>query len=148
MEQAQQSDASVLLGTWQLQSFTTTDIATGEKSQLFGAHPTGYLNYGSDGRMYAIVLDGTRTAPADLVPTDAERIELFKGLCSYAGTYSIAGDEVSHRVDASWNQAWTGTIQVRRFTVDGNRLTISTLPARNPVTGNECVSELAWVKVE
>jgi hypothetical protein len=148
MKQAQQSDASVLLGTWTLQSFSTTDLATGQKTHFFGAHPTGYLNYCADGRMYAILVEEERKTPADLVPTDAERIDLFKGLCSYAGTYSIEGDEVSHRIDISWNESWTGTTQVRRFRIDGNQLYLSTLPARNPITGNgECVSELAWIKV-
>jgi hypothetical protein len=137
-----------LLGTWKLQSFTTEDLATGQKTDLFGAHPGGYLSYGSDGRMYAILVEEGRRAPADLVPTDTERIGLFNGFSAYAGTYRVEGDTVSHFVDASWNESWTGTTQVRRFRIDRNCLHITTLPARNPVTGKECISELVWVKVE
>lgn len=148
MARAKQTASAVLLGTWKLQSFTTEDLVTGEKTDLFGAHPCGYLNYGADKRMYAILLEENRTAPADLVPTDAERIALFNGSCAYAGTWSIEGDLVSHHVDASWNESWTGTIQLRRFRIDGKYLHITTLPARNPVTGKECISELVWVKVE
>jgi hypothetical protein len=136
------------LGTWKLQSFTTEDLATGQKTDLFGAHPGGFLSYGPDGRMYAILLKEGRKAPTDFVPTDAERIDLYSGFSSYAGTYSIEGDRVSHHIDASWNQAWTGTTLVRQFRIEGKYLYITTLPEKNPVTGKESVSALVWVKVD
>jgi hypothetical protein len=148
MMETRQDSASLLLGTWKLLSFTTEELDTGQTARFFGDHPSGYLNYCADGRMYAILLADERKAPADLVPTDAERIDLYNGLCSYAGTYRIDGDQVSHRIDVSWNQSWTGTTQVRRYRIDGNRLHITTLPAQNPLTGRECVSELVWIKVE
>jgi Lipocalin-like domain len=148
MTQERQNCTGPHLGTWKLQSFTTEDLDTGEKTDLFGAHPSGYLSYGPDCRMYAILVEEERKAPADVVPTDAERVDLYSGFSSYAGTYSIEGDRVSHHVDASWNQSWTGTTLVRRFRIDGKCLYIETLPARNPITGSECISVLVWVKVE
>lgn len=141
------NDSSALLGTWKLQSFTTEDLTNGEKTDLFGAHPDGYLSYGPDGRMQAILLKEGRKAPFGVVPTDAERIELYSGLSAYAGTYSIDGDLVSHHVDASWNESWTGTVQVRQFRIDGQCLYIKTLPDKNPITGKQSVSVLVWVKV-
>jgi hypothetical protein len=66
-----------------------------------------------------VTADISPAAPAGVVPTDAERIELYSGLSAYAGRYSIEGDLVSHDVDASWNQSWTGTVQVRQFRIDG-----------------------------
>jgi hypothetical protein len=83
-----------------------------------------------------------------LVPTDAERVDLYGGFSSYAGTYSIEGDMISHHVDASWNQFWTGTTQVRQFSIEGKYLYIKTLPARNPVTGKGSISVSVWVKVD
>lgn len=148
MIQEPQQCAGPLLGTWKLQSFTTEDLVTGQKSDLFGAHPSGYLSYGSDGRMHAILAEEGRNAPTDLIPTDAERIRLYNGFSAYAGTYSIDGDQVSHHVDASWNQSWTGTTQVRKFRIEGSCLYITTLPDRNPVTGKESISELVWIKVD
>jgi hypothetical protein len=148
MQQDPKPGSAALLGTWKLQAFTTQDLATGQKTDLFGAHPSGYLSYGPDNRMYAILIEEARRAPADLVPTDAERIALYNGFSAYAGTYRVEGDTVSHDVDASWNESWTGTTQVRQFRIDGKLLHIATLPARNPVTGRECISELVWVKVE
>jgi hypothetical protein len=136
------------LGTWKLESYTTEDIATGQKSTLLGSHPSGYLSYGSDCRMHAILVKDGRKPPATFVPTDAERIDLYNGFIAYAGTYRIEGDKVSHQVDASWNQSWTGTTQVRRFRIDGNRLYITTLPTKNALTGKESSSVLIWTKVE
>lgn len=148
MTQKQMTCTGPQLGTWKLLSFTTEDLATGEKIALFGAHPGGYLNYGSDGRMYAILLKEGLKAPVDLVPTHTECIKLYSGLCSYAGTYSVEGDRISHHIDASWNPAWTGTTQVRQFRIDGQYLHIRTLPDRNPVSGKQSVSVLVWIKVE
>jgi hypothetical protein len=148
MGQERQSCTGPQLGTWKLQSFRTEDLATGQKTDLFGAHPSGYLSYGPDCRMYAILIKEGRKGPAELFPTDAERVDLYDGFVSYAGTYSIEGDRVSHHVDASWNQSWTGTTQVRQFKIDGKYLYIKTLPAKNPLTGKESTSELVWVKVE
>ena len=148
MTQERQNDTGPHLGTWKLQCFTTEDLATGQKTDLFGAHPGGYLNYGPDGRMYAILVKEGRNAPIDLVPTDTERIDLYSGFSSYAGSYTIEGDRVSHHIDASWNQVWTGATQVRQFRIDGKYLYIKTLPDKNPVTGKESTSALVWVKVE
>lgn len=135
------------LGTWKLQSFTDEDMESGQKTAPFGAHPSGYLNYGPDGRMYAILLMEGRKAPDTLVPTDAERVDLYSGFIAYAGTYTIDGDQVSHHIDASWNQSWTGTTQVRQFKIDGDSLYIRTLPAKNPMTGKESSAVLVWNKV-
>jgi hypothetical protein len=146
--QQRQNCTGPQLGTWKLQSYTTEDLATGQKTDLFGAHPSGYLSYGPDCRMYAILVKEGRKAPNTFVPTDAERVDLYSGLIAYAGTYSIEGDKVSHHVDASWNQSWTGTTQVRQFRIDGNSLYIRSLPARNPITGKESSSVLVWIKVE
>jgi len=89
-----------------------------------------------------------RKVPANLVPTDAERIGLYNGLTAYAGTYSITGGIVSHYIDASWNEAWTGTTQPRQFKIDGKTLQIKTLSGqKSTITGKEVVIELVWTKV-
>ena len=148
MGQERQNCTGPQLGTWKLQSYTTEDLATGQKSDLFGAHPSGYLSYGPDCRMSTILVKEGRKAPNSVVPTDAERVDLYSGFIAYAGTYTIEGDKVSHHIDASWNQSWTGTTQVRQFKIDGKSLDIKTLPSKNPLTGKESSSVLVWVKVE
>jgi len=146
--QQHQTCAGPQLGTWKLQSFKTQDIETGQTTGPYGAHPTGYLSYGSDCRMYAIIVREARKPPAGLVATDAEKIELFGGLLAYAGTYTINGDKVSHHVDTSWNEAWTGTTQVRQFKIEGSSLQIRSMPARNPRDGRQTTAVLIWTKVQ
>ena len=136
------------LGTWKLQSYTIEDLATHETTHIFGTSPTGYISYGPDCRMYTIAVEEGRKAPASLVATEAESIELYGGLFSYAGTYSFENDKISHHVDASWNQAWTGTTQVRQFSIEGRTLHVRTMPSKNALTGREAVSVLTWTKVE
>lgn len=146
--QQRQTCAAPQLGTWKLQSLTTEDLETGQKAEPLGPHPSGYLTYGPDCRMAVAIVKDDRKGPAALVPTDAEKIDLYDGLIAYAGTYAVDGDKVSHHVDVSWNQAWTGTTQVRQFTIDGNTLHIRTKPAKNPSTGKQGTADLVWTKVE
>jgi len=136
------------LGTWALQSFVTEDSETKEETHLFGLHPSGYIYYGPDCRMYAILIKGDRRAPAGDVPTDVEKVELFSGFFSYAGSYTVDGDKVSHHIDASWNQAWTGTTQVRQFKIEGNTLRNRTMPSKNAMTGRQSISVQTYTRLE
>ena len=142
--------AGPLVGSWKLQSFVREDAQTGQKTEPYGAHPGGYIHYASDCRMYVMVVKENRKAPIGEVPTDAERIELFGGLIAYAGTYTVDGDKVSHHIDTSWNQAWTGTTQVRQFKTDGTSLSLkgTTVNALTGTTGREGSFVVTWTKVE
>lgn len=136
-----------LLGTWKLQSFTTEYQDTGQKIEPYGTHPGGYLSYGADRRMYVIIAGEGRKPPTQVVPTRAETIELFNGMAAYAGTYTIEGDQVSHHVDVSWIEAWTGTTQVRRFRIEGNSLHIRSVAAPDPIDGRFSSSTAVWTRV-
>ncbi len=135
------------LGTWKLLSVTFEYQDTGQKTEPYGAHPSGYLSYGADCRMYAIIVSEGRKAPAGDVPSGAEQAGLYSGMVAYAGTYTIDGDKVSHHVDISWNQAWTGTTQVRQFRIIGDRLHIRSLPARSFQDGRVISAALEWMRV-
>lgn len=135
------------LGTWKLVSVTFQDQDTGQRTEPYGAHPSGYLSYGADCRMYAIIVSEGRKPPAGDVPTGAEQAGLYNGMVAYAGTYTIDGDKVSHHVDISWNQAWTGTIQVRQFRIDGDRLQIHSVPAKSFQDGRVIIAALEWTRV-
>lgn len=137
-----------LLGTWKLQAFTTTYQKSGDRLEPYGARPNGRLHYGTDGRMYAIIAHATRKLPAALVLTPAERLEQFDGFAAYAGSYSIDADRVSHHVDISWNEAWTGTTQVRQFKIEGNLLHIRSFPEPDFLDGLVTSSQLTWIRSE
>ena len=136
------------LGTWTLLSMETEDLDTGQKHNLLGVHPSGYLSYGPDCRMSAILIKESREGPATLVATDPESVELYHGLIAYAGGYTIDGYKITHHIEASWNQAWTGTTQISQFNLDGKTLYIRTGPGKNPITGRQSSTVFIWVRVE
>ncbi len=142
------ADAAALLGTWDMTSWKKEIVATGEKIDALGPHPVGYINYGSDGRCYALVVSRERAAPATLPPSDVDKLRLFDSMLAYAGTYSLDNEKVVHHVDASWNQAWTGTDQVRFYRLEGDKLTISGAPARDPYTGQEVIHRIEFKRLQ
>lgn len=138
-----------LYGTWRLISFTQESLATGEKTEIFGKAPRGFLHYSPDGRMYAILVEDERPKPTDLAKVkDEERVELFKTLIAYGGTFTFDGKTVTHHVDISWNETWTGTAQVRNVRLEGRKLYLSTNPMPSPKDGKLIIGVVAWEKVE
>src|SRR5215813_11683001 len=133
-----------LIGTWKLVAAVSEELATGEKTNLYNGTPTGFITYGADGRMMTVIVDSGRKKPAADIATSAEAEALFRSMAAYAGTYRISGNQVVHHVDASWNESWTGTDQVRNFKFDGERLTIATAPSPSPRTGKMSVRTLVW----
>lgn len=138
-----------LYGTWRLLSDVREDVKTGAKSNNWGENPQGYLTYGRDGRMSAIVVGGQRPKPKDLAKlSDNDRVALYKTMLAYAGTFSLEGTTVTHHVDISWNENWTGTNQIRHARIEGHRLYITTDPMPSGVDGNMIVAILVWEKME
>jgi hypothetical protein len=126
----------------------TEDLETGQKQNLLGVHPGGYLTYGADCRMSALLVKESREGPIGLVATDPESIELYRGMIAYAGSYTIDGYTITHHIQTSWNQAWTGTTQVIQFNIDGKSLYIRTGPGKSPLTGKQSSTAFIWVKAE
>ncbi len=142
-------DADDLLGTWELVSVRRTAAATGEAADQFGPAPRGYLSYGRDGRMTLVYAASGRPRPAGGVAamTDAERAELHRTMCAYAGTYALApnGRRVVHRIEVSWNEVWSGTEEVRNVGLDGaGRLVVWTDPKPSITDASLGVATLVW----
>jgi hypothetical protein len=137
-----------LIGTWKLVSVVAEDLATGEKRDAWGPDPDGYINYGPDGRMIVINARSDRRKPKGPAPTRDEAADLFEGVLAYAGRYTVSGNEVTHHVDISWNEAWTGTSQVRIAQFDGERVRLSTRPSPDPVNGRMSVRTMTWEKMK
>lgn len=139
----------VLYGTWRLLSCTQLTVATGERSDTFGKTPHGFLSYGRDGRMSAILAKDGRPKSADMTKlTSEQRAELFNTMMAYAGTFTFDGKTVTHHVDISSNETWTGTDQVRNIRIEGGKLHITTNPQPSPIDGKLIVAELIWEKVK
>ena len=69
-------------------------------------------------------------------------------MIAYSGAYSLEGNKVTHKIEVSWNQAWTGTNQHRFVEVKDDQLIIKTPPIISPISGKESVSTLVWERVK
>ncbi|ODP34138.1 lipocalin-like domain-containing protein [Pandoraea sp. ISTKB] len=133
-----------ILGTWYLdEAYAVT--SSGERLyDVYGAKPSGIINYGSDGRMVALIthdgrslLDGDRqAAPAD------QRAAAYQSSIGYAGRYDLEDNCVLHRVDVSTYPNWVGTV-LRRFLKfeDGAAVLLTPPQMQN---GVETVIKLIW----
>lgn len=138
-----------IYGTWRLLSDTRTIAATGQTEDTFGKAPKGYINYGRDGRVMVIILRDARPKPVSIEKmTDPQRVQLFNGMICYAGTFTFDGKTVTHHVEISWNELWSGMELLRTVKFDGNKLILTTKPGPNPVDGKIGVSTLTWEKVK
>ncbi len=137
-----------MLGTWRLRTYVRERLSDGQRHNQFGEAPVGYIGYAPDGRMYAIFTRDDRVVPRDVVPTDEEGVQLLGTMVAYAGTFSLGENVVVHHIDTSWNQAWTGTDQIRHFVLEGDTLTITTAPYKSYLDGTMGRSILVWSKVE
>ncbi len=111
-----------LVGLWKLVSYEVEVQATGEKMAVMGQHPTGYVNFSSEGRVFFVLTGEGRAAPK----SDQDRARLLGTLIAYTGTYRVEGDRWITKVEVAWNPEWIGTEQARSFKIDGARLQVLT----------------------
>jgi len=139
-----------ILGTWKLVSYVREELPSGAESDVMGAHPSGYINYGRDGRMIVMIVGSDRKKPAGAVATPAEAEALIKSMLAYAGTYTIDSEAktVTHHIDISWDQSRTGTDHVRSYKLEGNHFTLTTEPSTDPATGKKTVRTLVWERLK
>jgi Lipocalin-like domain len=62
-------DPSQLVGTWRMLTWRREFADTGERIDALGADPVGFVSYGADGRVHAIVVKRDRPTPASLPPS-------------------------------------------------------------------------------
>ena len=133
----------LILGSWRMTSWVTRDVVTGERRDALGQNPCGAVVYTPE-RVTFLILRNNRNRPAQLPPSDAEKIALFDTMFAYSGSYTVESDRVVHHVDLSWNEAWTGTDQVRFCKVDEHPLIYTSSPGKNPFDGREVVHEVTY----
>ena len=106
-----------ILGTWKLLSYVREELPSGAKSDVMGAHPSGYINYGRDGRMIVMIVGSDRKKPAGTVATPEEAEALIRSILAYAGKYTVDSEArtVTHHIDVSWDQSRTGESYIRTY---------------------------------
>lgn len=136
-----------IAGVWKLKAYSRRFLDTGEvRNDML---PHAYIIYTPGGHMMSVTVEENRAVPADAILTDAECIRLFKTIVSaYAGTYQVENDSVTHAVELSWNESWTGTRQVRHFRLDGDTMTLETTPRTAGAENRQVINTLTWERVE
>jgi len=109
--------ANPLIGTWRVTAFTRWTKA-GEASQPLGTEPMGYAVFDATG--HAFIQLGRN--PADGGFPD----EIAKSLMCYFGPFTVTGDTVAVRVEASNMADYVGSTQEREFKVTGDTMVIGT----------------------
>ena len=141
--------ADELYGTWRLVSWKRTIVATGETSEVFGKAPQGYQIFGRDGRMLCIMTSENRPNIPDVTKvTDKDRVELYKSIIAYGGTYTFDGNTLKIKVDVSWNESWNGTELVRTVKFEGNRKIVSAPPTVGTLDGKLRALVNVWERVK
>jgi hypothetical protein len=111
-----------LVGLWKLAAFDIEYEDSGERKATYGLRPRGYLALLPQGRMIAVITADQRKIPQ----TDNDRAAALQSMLAYSGVYRLEGDKWITKVDVAWNEAWTGTDQVRFFRLEGDELMITT----------------------
>lgn len=118
-----------VLGAWELVSFSTRDVDTGEERHPLGTEPRGLITYTPDGHMSA------QLAKADM-----------SDYVAYGGPFE-ADEESStlhHDVTMSTMPELLATPQFRHAVVDGDRLVLSA--TTTDADGVTVDATLEWVR--
>jgi hypothetical protein len=124
-----------IVGTWTLVSVVYEDVATRERTPVYGERPRGIQIATSEGRWLALMTAEGRTIPK----TDADRAQALKSMIAYTGRYRVAAGQVITKVEAAWNEAWVGGEQVRNIRFEGDRLYIESPPMPHPNINDKTV---------
>jgi hypothetical protein len=117
-----------IVGTWKLVSVNYEDVATGERTPVYGQHPKGIQIATPHGRWLALTTGEGRVIPK----TDAERAQALTSMIAYAGRYRVENGRVITRVEAAWNEGWVGGEQVRNIRFEDDKLYIESPPMPHP----------------
>ncbi len=148
------SGAEGLAGAWRLVSVETTRPNGEVIYPFYGKHPEGLLIYDRSGWMSVqIVSDPKPAVPSSssregfLAATPAEKTVAIDGYYSYFGTWTVdaSGSTVTHHIQQSLYPGERGEDGIRRFTTDGNRLT---LVAKAHELGEDHERKLVWERIQ
>ena len=102
-----------LAGTWQLvKTSAVASDGSSLKPPYGGDAAMGVVTFREDGRMICVLCDSRSELPADQ----------SREYNSYCGAWSYDGKQLVTRVDASSNEKWIDTDQVRDVAFQGDTL--------------------------
>ena len=133
-----------LLGSWRLISVSSKN-RDGRIDSPYGLAPSGVLTYSGDGRMSALIsFDGRKPLPFG-GGTPEDQAEAFRTFLGYAGTYTLNGDKVIHRVEVASIQALVNKDLIRTVKFEEDRIVLTTPPT--PIQGHTQIVDLTWQRI-
>jgi hypothetical protein len=130
-----------LVGAWRLEAAYFVAQDTGDRLDLLGTEPLGYVVFAANSRMIVLLTAGGRTPTA----SSSEMATLFKSMIAYTGRWSIDGEKIVTHVDGAWDPSWVGTEQARYYTFDGRTLSVRTAPLDHPAfPGQKAIGYVDW----
>lgn len=149
---AAESSASRLVGTWRLLSFVE-ERPSGQllPSGRYGPNVDGLIVYDKAGNMAAQLVnpDRPRFAAENATRGTPEEVKAaFDGYNAYFGTYTVdeTSSTIRHRVLANLFPNAAGTEFVRKFKLEGDRLTLELPPMQ--IEGEQRIVKLIWQRAQ
>ena len=137
------------VGSWRLVSMIFVDEATGKTDQRFGEKPEGYLIFSPGGHMAVVINAAGRQPVASLGDQRVqEQARLFSTMTAHAGTYTLTGPNLVHRVAVAHDPAMVGGDLLRHIEFSDNDRMVSTTPAMTAPDGTKYKVVLTWRRVE
>jgi hypothetical protein len=145
-----QDVSSQIVGVWKMTSFVRKESASGKLVKFYGEHPAGIVIYTKGGHFVSFTAGQDRKAPAKAEPTDAERVELFKSMNGFGGTYKIVeGNKLITHLDTSWIQTWTGTDRPpTTIEIKDKQMTTTSSPFKSTIDGQEIIVTTTYERIE
>jgi hypothetical protein len=107
-------------GVYKVSSMTAR-VDGSEPKAIFGNAPRGFAMFTPARVTFLITAEGRKFGRST-----EERAALWDTLAAYSGRYRVDGAKFIVTVDVSANEIWNGTTQVRNWSLEGRRLTITT----------------------
>ena len=165
---ASAGESNSIAGMWQVRAMYTEDVATKERHDVYGSHPTGTMQMWPDGHFNAYIRSNEPALVASIWEDVAYSVmpESARAIF-YGGTYRIDGQALFIHVtkvwhqgpvgtdafDLSWDEGRTRAEEQRAFQLvttanRTDRLSIVTMPMANPNgTGNTIVGRIIWERI-
>jgi hypothetical protein len=134
-----------IAGSWKLLAWRRLEGDT--VVYPFGEDAIGILIYAEDGSMAVqmTAADRPTISTTDALGGDAEqRAAAYSTCLAYFGTWELKDNQVIHHVEASLFPNWSGTVQTRPFTCDGQELILRTPPQSS--SKGVVVNEMSWTR--
>ena len=138
------------VGTWKV--VTLKEISGDEVSYPLGQQVAGYVTI-TPYRLWLLIVDPTRKAPATAALTDAEAGEMMKSHVAWTGKYLTANDTrqgitFTAHIDTASSQAITGDDRVFFIRVEDNRLVMKSPGVVVPMTGATSSVEIELMQAD